>query len=590
MIPSKYLAFLLFAGFLTSLSFAQTQPEKPADSKFDGPAELPRVHVKSALADTPAPGRSWKVKQGGDVQEAVNKASCGDTVELQAGASFGGPLLLPAKKCDDGHWIILRSGASDNELPPEGTRITPCYAGVASLPGRPAYNCRTPRNVMAKIDLDSKGQYTVIFENGANHYRLIGLEITRELPGRDLRNLVFLEKADAADHIVVDRCWFHGTAQDETAKGFQLGGSTYVAVVDSYFTDFHCIAVTGSCTDAQAIAGGNGDLPMGPYKIENNFLEGSGEPILFGGAKATATAADIEIRRNHIFKPLTWKPDSPDFVGAANGRPFIVKGLFELKNAQRVLFEDNIMENTWGGFTQKGFGILLTPRNQGGKSGNLCPACRVTDVTIRYSIMSHVASCFQIANGLSDSGGVATAGERYSIHDFVCDDVDGQKYKGFGNFVLIAHREPPLHDVKLDHITAFVPNAMLNVGVKGTDVRIANLTFTNNLVSVGEREITSTGGGKQNCAFGAGRGPAGVFEACFSKLEFSNNVIISGGGFPKGNFTPKDANAVKFVNFNNGNGGDYRLRPDSPFKNAGSDHKDPGADINELERRTAGIR
>jgi hypothetical protein len=47
---------------------------------------------------------------------------------------------------------------------------------------------------------------------------------------------------------------------------------------------------------------------------------------------------------------------------------------------------------------------------------------------------------------------------------------------------------------------------------------------------------------------------------------------------------------VKFVNFNNGSGGDYHLRPDSPFKNAGSDHKDPGADIDEIQRRTAGVR
>ncbi len=558
-------------------------------SESDGPAELPRIYVKAALSDTPAPGRTWTIKEGGNLDQAIDKASCGDTIQLQAGATFHDRLRLPAKKCDDGHWIIIRTSTSDRDLPPEGTRITPCYAGVASLPGRPAYNCPTPRNVMTKLILDKRGDGELIVENGANHYRLMGLEITRALPGENMRTLAFLEKDNSADHIVIDRCWLHGTPHDETGKGFQLGGSTYVAIIDSYFTDFHCIAGMGACTDAGAISGGNGDLPMGPYKIVNNFLEASGEPVLFGGARATTTPADIEIRHNHMFKPLIWQKEDPNFVGSADGHPFIAKGLFELKNAQRVLFEGNILENTWGGFTQTGFGILLTPKNQAGKAGNLCPACQVTDVTIRYSTISHVASCFQIANGLSSTGGHATEGGRYSIHDLVCDDVDPNRYHGFGNFAQISHRTPPLHDVKIDHITAFPPNALFNIGIKGSDSRITNFVFTNSIVTVGEREITSTGGGKQNCAFGAGRGPGPVFAACFSNVEFSHNVIVGGGGFPKGNFTPKDVAAVRFIDFKNGNSGNYRLRSDSPYKNGGSDHKDIGADIDLIEARTAGV-
>jgi len=58
-----------------------------------------------------------------------------------------------------------------------------------------------------------------------------------------------------------------------------------------------------------------------------------------------------------------------------------------------VLFEDNILENTWGGFTQVGFAILLTPKNQAGAGGsNLCPDCQVTDVTIRNLVIKHVGA------------------------------------------------------------------------------------------------------------------------------------------------------------------------------------------------------
>ena len=80
-------------------------------------------------------------------------ASCGDVILLQAGATFKGPVTLPAKNCDAQHWITLRTSAADSSLPPEGTRITPCYAGISSLPARPTYSCSAPQNVLSKIQI-----------------------------------------------------------------------------------------------------------------------------------------------------------------------------------------------------------------------------------------------------------------------------------------------------------------------------------------------------------------------------------------------------------------------------------------------------
>src|SRR5207245_9805099 len=113
-------------------------------------------------------------------------------------------------------------------------------------------------------------------------------------------------------------------------------------------------------------------------------------------------------RHNHFFKPLTWMSGQAGFVGGSSGNPFIVKNLFELKNAQRVLFEGTFLENSWGGFSQAGYGIVLTPKNRGGPNYPYqCPICQVTDVTIRYSTISHVAGGLLIANLLSDNGGSA---------------------------------------------------------------------------------------------------------------------------------------------------------------------------------------
>src|SRR5438105_3020525 len=277
---------------------------------YDGPAELPRVYVTTTLVSTPAPGRVTIVNAGSSLQDALNSARCGDTIELQAGATFVGSFTVPAKSCDNSHWIIIRSTALDSQIPREQVRITPCYAGVSSLPSRPAFNCSSVKNVMAKILANSRTA-ALTFAVGANHYRFIGLEITRPSGSGLVYNLAKMQNGGPTNHIIFDRVWMHGTAQDETQRAIYLGGSTYLAVIDSYLSDFHCISMTGLCSEAQAIAGGGGNLAMGPYKIVDNFLEASTENILLGGSAATLTPTDVEIRRNHFYKPRIWQKGQP---------------------------------------------------------------------------------------------------------------------------------------------------------------------------------------------------------------------------------------------------------------------------------------
>jgi len=583
-----------FFAFLTLCPVVLGQAPA-AKAEFDGPAELPRIYVHSSLADTPAPGKIWSVKAGGNLQEALDRASCGDTLQLEEGASFQGLFRLPAKPCDDAHWIVIRTSAPNDSLPPEGTRLRPCYAGVASLPGRPDFHCSAVKNVLARISFAGRaGGGPIVFSSGANHYRLVGLEITRDSPGATISNLALPEKDAAADHIVFDRVWMHGNAQDDTTRGIFLSGTRFMAVVDSYFSDFHCVS---SCTDSQAVSGGAGNQPMGPWKIVNNFLEAAGENIIFGGAAATATPADIEIRHNHFFKPLIWMSGQPGFVGGATGRPFIVKNLFEIKNAQRVLFEGNILENTWGGFSQSGFAIGLTPKNQ---APNICPLCRLTDVTVRYNYVSHMAGGIIIANVPSGTGGASTAGERISVHDVVFEDIDGTTYRGFGVFALIMSKVPKLHDVWLDHITAFPPRVLFNIGGNAGETKIMNFAFRNSIVSAGERQVTTTGGGLTNCASGQSQ-PETLLDNCFQDIKFTHDVVVGAvGAWPKENFFPGSFSDVGFVNFNKGHGGDYHLckapkqpascKAASKYAKAGSDGEDLGADIDAIEAATAGAQ
>lgn len=603
------LILLTHAFIGTSLLLAGDRPHSDAPaSGFDGPAQLPTVSVSSSLADTPAPGKSWEVKSGDDLRAILKQANCGDTIRLQAGATFTGGYTLPAKNCADGSWIIIRTSAPDASLPPEGTRISPCYAGVASLPGRPAFNCASTQKVMATL-MAPKAGGPVVLASGANHYRLgPGLEITRT-PGAGINfNLIAPQGTTPADHIIVDRDWVHGSAQDDTTRGLFLSGVTYAAVVDSYFNDFHCTAAIGACTDSQAIAGGLGSLPQGAWKIENNFLEAAAENILFGGGTGTTTPADIEIRGNYMFKPLIWMAGQPGFVGGVNPDPtkcvrfnvpgfcpFIVKNLFELKNAQRLLLEGNVLEHAWPGFTQHGAAILLTALSQGGKSGN--PNATVADITIRYNQISQAASGVVIAEAAYEQGPPKLEA-RISIHDDVFDDM-GPAYSN-GDTTVVAGMAfqlsfcatcTPIQDVSINHVT-MVMNSPRMFMVLGAPLgsHIQNLTFTNNIVSSPAGLAVTGTGGKAPCGF-QGKTALERINSCVAPLRFERNALVgTDDNWPHGNFFPRDLKKIKFLNYGSGSDADYRLSPQSPHKTQGTDGKDLGADIDAVKKLTANAR
>jgi hypothetical protein len=604
-------AVILLLPFFTNpaLLFASGQPTGgAATSGFDGPAELPRVNVRSSIADTPAGGKTWQAKSGDDLRSMLKQANCGDTIQLLAGTTFDGAFTLPAKNCNDGKWIIIRSSASDTSLPAEGSRISPCFAGVASLPGRPALNCASTQKVMATL-MATKGGGPLVLASGANHYRLgPGLEITRAAGTGINYNLIAPQESTPADHIIVDRDWVHGTAQDDTTRGVYLSGVTDAAVVDSYFNDFHCTAGIGSCTDSQAIAGGLGNLPQGNWKIENNFLEAAAENILFGGGAGSVVPTDIEIRHNYIFKPLIWMPGQPGFVGGVNNDPskcvqfkipgfcpFVVKNLFELKNAQRLLFEGNVLEYTWPGFTQHGAALLLTALSQGGKVGN--PNATVADITIRYNLISHAASGVVIAEA-AYAEGPPKLEARISIHDDVFNDI-GPAY-GNGDSTLVVGMAfqlsfcptcAPIQDVSINHVTMLMdsPRTFMVLGAP-LGRPIQNLTFTNNIVSSPSGLAVTGTGAKAPCGF-QGNTAVERISSCVSPLRFEANALVgSDDNWPRGNFFPHDLKTMKFESYASGRDADYRLSPDSPHKTQSTDGKDLGADIDAVMQQTANVR
>ena len=108
---------------------------------------------------------------------------------------------------------------------------------------------------------------------------------------------------------MIDRSYIHGFQTQEVQRGISLNSSD-TSITNSYISDVH-----GKGYDTQAICGWNGP---GRYKIINNYLEGAGENVMFGGATPAIPGlvpTDIEVRNNYFYKPLSWYTADPTFAG-----------------------------------------------------------------------------------------------------------------------------------------------------------------------------------------------------------------------------------------------------------------------------------
>lgn len=345
--------FALITAALEETTGQATLTVTSQDSPGSGElAELPRHYV-----DTEYPtlsGDTLRVSVGGDLQAALNTAQSGDLVLLESGATFVGNFVLPPR-ADTSGWIVVKTEGS---LPPVGTRATPQSASV-----------------YARI-LSPNSDAPLQAGDDAAYYRVVGVEIAAESSVSTMNGLVRLEGAGVTKphHIVFDRVYIHGHSGLYLRRCVMLN-SAWTAVIDSYLEKCH-----SQGEDSQAIVGWDGP---GPFKIVNNHLEGAGENVMFGGADATSAEMiprDIEIRRNHFYKPPEWRG------------VWTVKNLLELKTAVRVVIEGNVFENTW--LDAQDVAILFKSINQGGGYGEFS---KTTDVIFRYNHIINIGNAFNLS-------------------------------------------------------------------------------------------------------------------------------------------------------------------------------------------------
>jgi len=339
--------------------------------------QLPQTYIDTSFA--PPTGVTRPVHTSTDFKNALDAANPGDTIVLDAGSTYQGNFTLPAKSNPNNKWIYV-VGSALSSLPTLGTRVNPA-TDAAKMP-----RIVTP-NVSAALTLSP----------GANHYRLVGLEIysastqgcvPTSTPPENCYSYQLVWAAAAVgqpliESITVDRCYIHGSPTQDVRQGIQANGSNF-AVVDSYISDIH-----HSTNDSQAVLA---YYSPGPIKIVNNFLEATGENVMFGGAGGMSNPwvpSDIEIRNNYLFKPLSWAAVG---VTIPPHNKWVVKNLLEFKSGRRVLVDGNIFENVWVS-GQTGFSIVLTPRTVAGGLHAV-----VDDVMFSNNIFKNVSSGFNVTS------------------------------------------------------------------------------------------------------------------------------------------------------------------------------------------------
>lgn len=532
-----------YAGDVNVTVSAPVIAVSPADPGPAANVTAPQL-LTTSVASTPSAGRTIHVGAGEDLQQALNSALPGDRIELAAGATFSGNYhLVPKVGGIDGGWITIQS---DGQLPAEGQRMTPSLA--ASL--------RAPRIVSQSV------LPALTADPGTARWRIIGLEFTLdpnapfsngvvELGGTTVKSLSTIPR-----NVILDRLYVHGTPTLDVRRCIQLNSDS-TAVVDSYVSDCHSRGF-----DSQAIWGWNGN---GPYKVVNNYLEASTEVIGFGGADPTfpnLIPSDVEIRGNHITRPLSWK-----------GGPWLVKNLLEFKTGRRVLIQGNVIENSWVQ-AQLGWGFMIWSVNQDGG----CTWCGTSDVLIQDNLIRNVSAAFNLAEKYATP---SASTQRIAIRNNVLIGIDNPTVSGGGFGFLI---QGNVSSLSIEHNTGFVPTTSSiqwsNNGV------LANHVIRNNLMGGGNYPIFAV---------------PSMLWASFTTggSDFSGNVIALADyfarGFPSSNLYPSSMDAIGLAG---GGAAAYSvtsspaslaLSSSSPYKGKATDGTDPGANIDRILAAVANV-
>jgi hypothetical protein len=384
---------------------------------------------------------------------------------------------------------------------------------------------------------------------------------------------------------------------------------------------------TSTTWSVDGIAGGNS--AVGTIAAQGTFgLYTS--PQTSGSHTITATASDSTIGSSTV----TVSRSAP--IVAFDLKANTVKNGWELKCGNRVLLENSLEELGWGsqgnGGGQPGTMMLMQPINGAsqtidgsGVTVGYGPE-HINDITVRYIKGVHFGTGI-VAVPLNQALGT----HRVSVANVLGDDVNYQRWgNGFLKIMTALQTGGTASTAILAWTSAIAPLAdnisfrhntllgnftnMFAIANNLAQFKVASFTWQDNFfASPGASTFVNANGEANDCDTAAGSGSsnteAKALVPCFNNYTFNHLALLDSTASPSvflsSPIWQPASTAVGFVNYNGGNGGDYRLckgaNNPSPAcsaasifaagqANQASDGTDLGADITGINAVESAVR
>ena len=320
----------------------------------------------------------------------------------------------------------------------------------------------------------------------ASDVTVTGLTVRNGAPDREcvvVGNIAATEAATQPNRVTLDGIRVEAGATGGH-RGIALHGMN-LTVKNSRVTGFW-----EAGRDAQAVWINNGP---GPYTVENNYLEGSGENILVGGDSIkipNVVPSDIVIRGNVVAKPDSWR---------TNGAT--VKNSIEVKIGRRVLIEGNTIDGNWRN-GQDGSPILLTTRNQNGDN----PWAVIDDVVVRANTTQRCADGFAVS--------ILGADDAFASQQMQTVTIEGNLFRESPNGFRIGNGVATALTIRHNTLPAVQSNFLQFYDTRPT-LMVSPFTFVANVVLQGEYGVSGTN-------LGSG---LPTLTAYTKLLAFTDNII-----------------------------------------------------------------
>lgn len=260
---------------------------------------------------------------------------------------------------------------------------------------------------------------------------------------------------------------------------------------------------------------------------------------------------------------------------SASGTKPVVKTHFELKTGTNVIAEDCVAENHWLG-ADLGHPLWLKAVNQEGKA----PFAETGNVVVRNWKFTRCEGHILFSGQEFYTGNNRDKPVR--MHDVTVENI---LFEG-ASTARVFHFSNAPDPVTIDHITALGTHVSGIASFYLLGAVDYDLILRNSLWRRMEYGVLTPG-------YVEGTASLDALTANGGSYVFTKNALqteTSTPAYPAGNFFPTEAQfQAAFVNYNGGIGGDYRIVNGHAWKGAGTDGKDLGCDIDQLDAAIAGV-